>query len=370
MDLRSKIKIIADLVMPIKKDSSIQSAHTQIPDYKTLNTNAKICHIGLGRQGFKIATALMHMEYNVVGVCDLCEEKIRKFNSVFPQVFSTSKISDLATLDADVAVVATLADNKLAIIKELNRINIRKSLCEKPIVNIMSDLYDLYDYVEKEKLNVKVNHPKLWAPDHWDVKKILTDKKLGNLKKVEIHFKPNGFGNIGCHLLALALFLIDLKIKSAESAYFQSMPPRIVRAPEHHDLNGKALFLLGDDVELSINNLDCKPNRQPRVILHLEYGVIDVLIQNNTYHVFDRRDHIEKEYSHVYPWGGYKRHKKTMYHLIDLAITDLLENKIDNNLQYAGDAVEAIIAAQLCFKSKQKISLPLDKSTKTPYLFS
>lgn len=370
MGLKGKINKVIHSTLFSNTDNQNSAEDLEIPDYKTSNKDAKICHIGLGRQGLKIATALLHMGYNVVGVCDLVEEKIQKFNSMFPKTFSTTKIDDFSGLNADVAVVATLADNKLAIIKKLSSMNIRRTLCEKPIVNTMSDLYELYEIAEKKNLNVKVNHPKLWAPDHWDVKKILTDKKLGNVKRVEIHFKPNGFGNIGCHLLALAFFLLDSRIRSAESAYFESIPPKIVRAQGHHDLNGKAILLLDDDVELSINNLDCKPNRQPRVILHLEHGIIDIRIQSNTYHVFDRRDHIEKEYSHVHPWGGYKRHKKTMYHLIDLAITDLLENKIDNNLQYAGDAVEAIIAAQLCFEGKQKIRLPLDKSTKTPYLFS
>ena len=238
----------------------------------------------------------MHMGYNVVGVCDLRKERIREFNSLFPDVFSTTKFSELASLKADVAVAATLADNKLDVIKELAQIDICRMLCEKPIVNTMSDLYDLYDFVDKEKLNVKVNHPKLWAPDHANVKKLLISKMLGNVKRVEIYFKPSGFGNIGCHLLALILFLLESKVKSAEEAYFDSRTPSIVRAKGHHDLNGKALLLLEDNIELSITNLARKQNIRPRVVLYLDNGTIDIRIAGNTYHVFDKKHYKKNQY--------------------------------------------------------------------------
>ena len=59
-------------------------------DYLTSAKDIKICCIGLGPQGLKVASRFVEMGYEVVGVCDLEISNLRLFNSHYAKIFSTT----------------------------------------------------------------------------------------------------------------------------------------------------------------------------------------------------------------------------------------------------------------------------------------
>ena len=100
-------------------------------DYLTSAKDIKICCIGLGPQGLKVASRFVEMGYEVVGVCDLELSNLHLFNSHYPKIFSTTDISDLAKFKPNVAILSTLADNRSILLEKLNNLDIKNIICEK-----------------------------------------------------------------------------------------------------------------------------------------------------------------------------------------------------------------------------------------------
>jgi predicted dehydrogenase len=335
--------------------------------YRTCNPDARIGVIGLGTQGGKLAAALSRMRCRIAALCDLDRRRAEAFKAFAPDVVATDRIADLSGLDLDVAIVATLADSHLSLIDQLARMGIRRILCEKPIVGMVGELASLRNRVEREGLCVVANHKGLWMPENVRIRELIKNEALGRLTSAEAHFKPKGFGNIGCHAIARVLYLTDRKVRSAESAFLDESQA-FSRTPRHCDPNGWALYELSGGVPLFACNLTSHPRRAHRIVFNFERGRIEILESRNTYLVADFDRGCENETSLEHAWRGTRMSPDTMCYLLDESLSDLLAGDSDK-LRFACDAVEAIIAAQLSYVRNERVALSLG-DVSTPFRFS
>jgi predicted dehydrogenase len=323
--------------------------------------------VGLGTQGAKLALALSRMRCRIAALCDLDLRRAEAFKVLAPDVFATNRIADLASLDLDVAIVATLADSHLSLIEQLAGIGIRRIVCEKPIVGMVGELTSLRNRVEREGLCVVANHKGLWMPENRHIRELIENEVLGRLTSAEAHFKPKGFGNIGCHAIARVLYLTDRTIRSAEAAFLDESRA-FSRTPRHCDPNGWALYELSGGVPLFACNLTSHPRRAHRIVFNFERGRIEILESRNTYIVADFDRGFEEETSFQHAWHGTKRSPDTMCYLLDGSLSDVLAGD-SGKLRYACEAVEAVIAAQLSYVRSQRVALSLE-DVSTPFRFS
>jgi predicted dehydrogenase len=336
---------------------------------QTQRDGRRIGLVGIGKQGRKLADALMDLGYEVVGASDPHRPSLEKFRRKHPRIFLTPRIADLARVAPEVVVVATLADARLAAVRELEAIGIRRIFCEKPVVGSMADMRDLQDLVVKNSLNLRVNHVSLWSPDYATVKERLRTEQLGNLCSASLHFKDSGFGNMGCHFLAIALYLLDTRIASVESAFFSDKNPKR-RRRGHEDRNGRATFLLENGAKLSLDNLPTVPPRVARFVFEFDRGRIESLHSSSSFVVWDGRKATISETSFQLQGYGLKKAPDVANRLLDRAIASLLEDELDGSFGLACQAVEGIIAAHHCFARNADVPLPLERQTETLYQFS
>jgi predicted dehydrogenase len=304
-----------------------------------------------------------------VGASDPHRPSLEKFRRKHPRVFVTPRIADLARVAPEVVVVATLADARLAVVRELDAIDLRRIFCEKPVVGSMADMRDLQDLVAKNSLNLKVNHPNLWSPDYATAKERIRTEQLGDLRSVSLHFKDSGFGNMSCHYLAMVLYLLDSRIASVESAFFSDKKPKRQKRG-HEDRNGRTTFLLENGVELRLDNLTTVPPRVWRLVFEFDGGRIEILESNSSFVVWDGRKATISETSFQFRGYGLKKAPAVAHHLLDRAISSLLEDELDGSFELACQAVEGIIAAHHCFARNSDVPLPLERQTETLFRFS
>ena len=325
--------------------------------------------VGVGKQGGKLGAALVEMGYAVVGVCDRDRRALAKFQVRHPGVLATGSIADLARVEPEVAVVATLADHHLLVIQELEKIGIRRILCEKPVVGTVADAQELKELVEKSSLNTSVFHTNLFSPDYAAVKERMWSEQLGRLVSVSAHFKPNGFGNIGCHCLAMVLNILDTRISSVESAFFSAKNPK-QRAHGHEDRNGRATFLLENGVDLNLENLPTVPPRAWRVVFEFEHGRTEILTASASYVVWDGRKTTISETPFRLQDNGFNKAPETGYRILDRAVSSLLDDETNTSFSLGCQAVEAIIAAHHCYGRNERVALPLAQGTESLFRFS
>ncbi len=339
------------------------------PIHRTRRAGARICVVGVGKQGAKLADALVEMGYAVVGVCDRDRRALAKFRARHPGVFATCSIPDLARVEPEVVVVATLADHRLFVVRELEKIGIRRILCEKPVVGSPADLRELKELAEKRSLSMNVYHTDLFAPDYAAVKERMRCEQLGSLVSVAAHFKPNGFGNMGCHYLAMVLNILDTHISRVESAFFSAKNPKH-RAHGHEDRNGRATFLLENGADLSLDNLPMVPPRDWRVVFEFEHGRTEILTASTSYVVWDGEKATVSETPFRLQGYGLKKSPETAYRILDRAVCSLLDDEINASFSLGCQAVEAIIAAHHCFARNESVALPLPQGTESLFRFS
>ena len=329
----------------------------------------RIALVGVGKQGRKLAEALAALGYEIVAGCDPNAASLKKFSAAHPDAVVTRKISELARVSPELVVVGTLADAHLPVIRELDTIGVKKIFCEKPVVSSIADLRDLQELVVKRGLEIAVNHSNLWNPDYQNVKECIRSEPLGKLHRAKAHFKPAGFGNMGCHNLAVALHFLETRISSVRSATFSKDGAK-KRAAGHQDRNGRATFLLENGIELELDNLPAVVPRAWRVVFEFDRGRIELLEEASCCVVWNGAMGRISEIPFQLRGYGLKKAPKTAYAVLDRTVSSLLDGEPVDSFGLACQAVEGIIAAHHCFANAAPVSLPLKRETETLFGFS
>lgn len=333
--------------------------------HRTQRVGATVGLVGYGRQGHKIADVLVGMGYRLAGLCELDDRARESFEKRFPGVPTTSDLAELASLGADVCIVATLAHQRPELLRALAAHGVRRILCEKPAANTMADVGEMRRLAADPSLLLKVNHARLWSPDYEAAGRAIRDDPPGELRRVELRFQSKGFGNIGSHFLASLLDLSERPVAAVEEAWFDR-EAEFSRGWRHDDANGRAVCDL-DGVDLVLDNLPGEPAPRPRLSFFFDAGRVEILEGVGTWLRADRG--LEEEHLLERPWGGIGAAESFAWYF-DTALGELLDGRRDRSVERGCDAVEAIIAAQLAALRGERVGLPLPADVETPFRFS
>jgi predicted dehydrogenase len=333
--------------------------------YRTPRAGATVGLVGYGRQGHKIADVLVGMGYRLAGLCELDGRARQDFEKRFPGVPTGSSLEELASLGADVCIVATLAHQRPALLRALAGYGVRRILCEKPAANTMADVGEMRRLGADDGLLLRVNHARLWSPDYAAAGRAIREHPPGELRRVELRFQSKGFGNIGSHFLASLLDLTGRPVVAVEEAWFDR-DAEFSRGWRHDDANGRAVYDL-DGVELVLDNLPAVPAPRPRLSFFFSEGRVEILEGVGTWLRSDRA--LEEEHLLERPWGGIGAAESFAWYF-DTVLGALLDGRRDRSVERGCDAVEAIIAAQLAALRGERVTLPLPADVETPFRFS
>jgi predicted dehydrogenase len=330
--------------------------------------NVPVAVVGLGVQGTKVARGLARRGYEIAAGCDIRPERRAAFLEAFPGASVSGGLDAVRDVKPAAVVVATLADEHLSLVRGLVDLGVGRILCEKPLANTVSDLRGLGKLVASGA-SIGVNHVNLWAADHARLRALLGERTLGPLVRIESAFKSKGFGNIGTHFLASALFLTGARLESVESAEFVERLP-FARRPGHADYNGRARYRLDGVVVDADNRPWPGAETSGRLAFVFERGRVEHLEAAHTIRVLDATAAVDEEEVVAGALRGLEASAEVFADLLDAAMRDVLAGRTEEVFRCAGDAVEAVIGAQLAHARRAPVSFPLPDDAPTPFLFS
>ena len=152
----------------------------------------------------------------VVGVCDLLQERIDQFIADWPDRFpDASGYTDyremLAEQKPDLLSVVTSDNRHADIVVDATEAGVRGIFCEKPIATSLADADRMIEAVERKQVAMTVNHSRRWYPIYHQVKEEIQQGAIGELKRITLNFggpRAMLFRN-GTHQIDTICFLAD-----------------------------------------------------------------------------------------------------------------------------------------------------------------
>lgn len=155
-------------------------------------------------------------ETEVVGVCDLLQERVDEFTSTWSDQFPNAKgYGDyremLAEQKPDLLSVVTSDHRHADIVVDATEAGVRGIYCEKPIATNLADADRMIAAVERNNVVMSVNHTRRWYPIYHQVREEVEKGAIGELKRIVHNFggpRAMIFRN-GTHQIDLVCFLAD-----------------------------------------------------------------------------------------------------------------------------------------------------------------
>ena len=152
----------------------------------------------------------------VVGVCDLLEERIDSFikewTDIYPQVRGYTDYREmLANENLDIISVATSDNRHADIVVDAAESGVRGILCEKPIATSLADADRMIVAVESRHATMTIDHSRRWFPIFRQVKEEVQKGTIGELRRIVLNFGgPRAilFRN-GTHMIDTICYLAD-----------------------------------------------------------------------------------------------------------------------------------------------------------------
>jgi predicted dehydrogenase len=132
-------------------------------------------------------------ETQVVGVCDLLQERIdafkEKWKPVLPDVKGYLDYKEmLAELKPDILSVVTSDNRHADIVVHAAENGVRAIFCEKPIATSLADADRMIAAVERNRVAMTINHTRRWLPIFRQVKAEVEKGSIGELKQIVVNF--------------------------------------------------------------------------------------------------------------------------------------------------------------------------------------
>lgn len=147
-------------------------------------------------------------ETELVAACDVDSLKLKEFGDKwgvknlyadYKEMFKKEKL--------DMVSICTWPASHFEVAREAVRRRIKAIFCEKPITDNLKTADRLVKLCREKGVILAVNHSRRWDTFHQEVKKFISDGKLGTIQTVSAYYTA-GISNTGTHLLDMLRFLL------------------------------------------------------------------------------------------------------------------------------------------------------------------
>lgn len=159
--------------------------------------------------------AYAHLPFTeVVGICDLQQERIQDaisdWSETFPNLKGFTNYREmLEVCKPDILSVVTSDNRHAEIVVDAVEAGVKGIYCEKPIATTLADADRMILAAESRQIAMVINHTRRWIPVFRDVKRLLDERVIGDLKRITLNFNgPRAiiFRN-GTHMIDMICFL-------------------------------------------------------------------------------------------------------------------------------------------------------------------
>ncbi len=296
-----------------------------------------------------------HPKTSLVALCDIDELKLIKYGKKFRVKNLYSDTKDMyKTEQVDLVSICTHVDTHLELVTEAIHNRVKAIFLEKPISNNLKDAEKIIKICKDKNVILSVNHYRRFDPFYHNIKKIINQKKLGDIQFVH-SFYGGGIANTGSHLFDLLRFLFG-DVKTVNANYSSNI------SPNNLDPNLDCVLEFKNGISCTLNALNLTNFGILEMdILGSEGRLkIDILNQKLVYYKIQNSNFLV--YKNLTPYKIQIQHSKftPMYLGVDNLI-DLIYKK-NKPLSTGYDALkslELIISSIKSATSRKKINLPL-----------
>ena len=231
----------------------------------------KILILGAGRMGLRHAIGISSIEH-VSEVCltDIADEalinaKEQVSDNPHKTKFSFKKIDELSKNDNQysVAIIASTASDRIGTCQIAINAGAQTLLIEKPLGQSISEVYDLCNFIDHQKVNAYVNLGMRLYDGFAQLKNDLQNKpQLAGNKVITINSGALGIGAMGIHYLDLIHYLLDAERAVLVESEIEPTMITSGRGQQFGDFGGWCV----------IKYLDKNENYKGRALLSLSSG--------------------------------------------------------------------------------------------------
>ena len=210
--------------------------------------------VGLGRMGMNHLAAVLDLKMDVTRLYDTKYENMEKALQEFSL---NSKLCNTLEdffngLNVDLLIIATTADSHFELIKKAVETQIKKILCEKPLVRSVAQLETIARMIEGSDVVLAVNHQMRFLHQYTKVLDLQQEFKLGALTSASYSGANFGLGMNVTHYFEAFRYLTGIEIRNVW-ARLDKDPITNVRGEQFSDASGVILAENSADQKLFVD---------------------------------------------------------------------------------------------------------------------
>ncbi|MGD1004237.1 MAG: Gfo/Idh/MocA family oxidoreductase [Methanoregulaceae archaeon] len=175
-----------------------------------MTNRKKAAIIGFGGMGQRHYTAYSKIGVDIVAISDWEPNKVKKNLPAFnPDHIYNNHLNLLKNEknNIDILSVVTNGPTHAKVTIDGSEAGIKNILCEKPMATNLSDARRVIEVCKKNETRLAVNHIRRWNKNYLNLKKLISENIIGEIRHLYFSCGSTGIGNFAIHFFDTARFL-------------------------------------------------------------------------------------------------------------------------------------------------------------------
>lgn len=321
--------------------------------------------IGFGPHGKRLYQAVQKIgELKLTGIVDKNEKAFEKNPELTAIKFNNTQ--DLYKNKVDVVLISTNGPSHHALAIEAMNNNVKYILVEKPMACSVKECIEMIETAKQKNVRLAADKNNRYDPVHQWFRKLIEEKKLGELRSIYFQKPGIGIGGVGTHYFDLANYFVD-DFPEYVSGWIDEQKSKNPRGAEFIDPGGLVVMTYKNGVRAMIDQIEDGAGPQltimnftdGRIVHDPKYASLDVKAKDpnvipkpGVYRAYEQME-IPSEFDL----------KGNMLQQLEDVIKDLISDKeILSDAKFGMKAVEILSAAYISNENNHTaVKLPLTK---------
>lgn len=166
--------------------------------------------IGFGGMGQRHYKAYENTGADVVAIADIQNTKVPGILPDFPEEHIYKHYSDLLkNEEIDILSVVTNGPTHAEVTMQASDSGVKNILCEKPFGTNLAEAKRAIEVCQSNNTRLAVNHIRRWSLDYLELKRMIDQGCIGDVRHLYFSCGSTGLGNFAIHFFDTARFLTD-----------------------------------------------------------------------------------------------------------------------------------------------------------------